>query len=388
MSEPLAVYVHIPFCTVKCGYCDFNAYAGLDALKGAYQHALVAEVAAWAATLAGRRVTSVSFGGGTPSEVPVRYLAAVIEALASRSHLAKGAEISVEVNPGTLGLLAMRELRAAGVNRVSFGVQSFNAEELRLLDRTHSPEAGAAALSLAREAGFTNVSLDLIYGLPGQAAGAWLEGLDRAIQLVPEHLSCYALTIEPGTPFARHVAEGDMAMPDPDTAADCYESAEGRLAEAGYTHYEISNWARPGFESRHNLVYWIGGEYLGIGAGAHGYLGGRRYENVAQPRAYIAASRVATSPPWGVFHEIDPVTRTFDWLETRLRLVAGFRTADFEAEFGRTVADAVGESLDRLRAAGLLTLGDGTLRLTARGRLLHSEVCVAFLTELRKTVSM
>ncbi|MFN0095222.1 MAG: radical SAM family heme chaperone HemW [Dehalococcoidia bacterium] len=384
MSGPLAVYVHIPFCTVKCGYCDFNAYAGLDSLKTSYRDALLAEIAAWSDVLQGRRVTSISFGGGTPSEVPVRDLAAVIDAIRSRSEVAVDAEVSVEVNPGTLGASAMTELRAAGVDRVSFGVQSFDPTELRLLDRTHSPEAAVAAVSLARDAGFANVSLDLIFGLPGQTVEGWARSLEAALALRPDHVSCYALTIEAGTPFERRVRQGALESPDPDVAAACYELAERELAVAGFRHYEISNWARRhGFESRHNLVYWQDGDYVGIGAGAHGYLAGRRYENEAHPAAYVARAASGAAAPWGSFPPADGATAMFDWLETRLRLVEGFEAAAFEARFGRPLDAVVPTALGRAEAAGLLERKGMRLRLTPAGRLLHSEICVEALLELR-----
>ncbi|MCC6381589.1 MAG: radical SAM family heme chaperone HemW [Dehalococcoidia bacterium] len=387
----LAVYVHIPFCTVKCGYCDFNAYAGLDALKPAYGEALLREVDAWAPTLAGRTITSIAFGGGTPSEVPPAQIAAVVEALAARASLVPDAEVSLEVNPGTSSLDALRRLRAAGVNRLSIGAQSFNPTELRFLDRIHSPEATATCARLARRAGFDSLNLDLIYGLPGQGEADWERSLACALALAPDHLSAYSLSVEEGTALAARVARGRVAAPDPDAAVAMYDRARLLLTAAGFEHYEISNWARPRHRSRHNLVYWTDGEYLGLGAGAHGYLQGRRYENVAQPRKYIAAlvtPAVDAALPATVASVVEPSPRIamFDWLETRLRLVAGFDPVEFAARFGCSLTAVAGPPLAACAAAGLVDVGTNLVRLTPAGYMLHSEVCVRVLAHLPKVM--
>ncbi len=380
---PVAVYVHIPFCVRVCGYCDFNTYAGMDALKGAYTAAVVAEIESWAPDIAGRSVTSIAFGGGTPGEMPPDSLVAVIEAVSAAAPLAPDAEVSLEANPGTTSLADLRALAGAGVNRISFGAQSFDAGELAFLDRVHTPEATAASLHLAREAGIRGVNLDLMYGLPGQSPAAWQATLDHALTLAPDHLSLYALTVEPGTPLDGRVERGEVIPLDPDAVAAMYESAATRLEAAGYRHYELSNWARPGHESRHNRVYWTWGDYLGIGAGAHGFLDGHRFENVANPRAYIDAVRrdgraiaEAVRP--------DPATSMSDWLALRLRLIEGFDAAEFAECFGEPLEAVAGPPLDACRDAGLLEKSGGRLRLTARGRLLHNEVAVRVMLHLRE----
>ena len=387
--RPLAVYVHIPFCTVKCGYCDFNAYAGLDPLKGAYHAALLAEIAGWADVLAGRSIASVSFGGGTPGESPAEDIGAVVAMVARFGLLTPDAEVSLEANPGTTTLPYLQGLRAAGLNRISFGAQSFDPAELRFLDRIHSPEATAASVALARAAGFRNVSLDLIYGLPDQAPASWEASLRAAIALQPDHISCYALTVEEGTPLARDVAAGRVQPLDGDEVATMYECAVRLLADAGFEQYEISNWARPGHESRHNRTYWTDGEYLGLGAGAHGYLGGVRYENIAHPRTYIEAvtrqgPQIAGAVRPKVAEAYMPSRRIamFDWLETAFRLLDGFELAAFEARFGVSVAEVAGPALDRCREAGLVEYAGDRVRLTRRGLLLHSEVLATILAEL------
>ena len=381
--RPLAVYVHIPFCVRVCGYCDFNTYAGMDAVKDAYTAAAVAEIEAWAPEIAGRTVTSIAFGGGTPGEMPSESLIAIIEAVRAAAPLGPDAEISIEANPGTTSGPDLRDLAAAGVNRISFGAQSFDAAELAFLDRVHTPEATAASLQLAREAGIPSVNLDLMYGLPGQEPSAWDAALGRALDLAPDHLSLYALTVEPGTPLAGRVERGPVTPLDPDAVAAMYEAAGDRLGSAGYRHYELSNWALPGRESRHNRVYWTWGDYLGVGAGAHGFLEGRRLENVAHPRAYIEAiRRRGRALASDVFP--DTVTSMSDWLALRLRLVEGFDPHEFAATFGEPLESAAGPPLEACVEAGLLDDSGGRLRLTPRGRLLHSEVAVQVMLHLQQ----
>ena len=382
-SRPLAVYVHIPFCVRVCGYCDFNTYAGMDAVKDAYTAAVVDEVGAWAPHIPGREVTSIAFGGGTPGEMPAESLVSIIEAVRAAAPLAPDAEISLEANPGTTSAPALRDLAAAGVNRISFGAQSFDPDELAFLDRVHTPEATAASLHLAREAGIPSVNLDLMYGLPGQTPTAWGATLRNALDLAPDHLSLYALTVEPGTPLDGRVEHGEVTPLDPDAVAAMYEEATEHLATGGYRQYELSNWARPGHESRHNRVYWTWGDYLGIGAGAHGFLAGERFENVAHPRDYIDAVRrdgraiaEAVRP--------DPATSMSDWLALRLRLVEGFDPAEFATTFGGPLEAAAGPPLNACRSAGLLEDSRGRLRLTARGRLLHNEVAVRVMLHLQE----
>lgn len=388
MSRPIAVYVHIPFCTVKCGYCDFNAYAGMDLLKDDYARALVREIGGSAPLLHGRTVSSIGFGGGTPGEVPASHIAAVIDAVRRAAPLARSAEVSLEANPGSTSGEMLRELHRAGVTRLSFGAQSFDAGELSFLDRIHSPEAITAAVHLARDAGFESVGLDLIYGLPGQQAETWQASLERAIALQPDHISTYALTVEDGTMLARRVERGEVVPLDGDAVADLYELASDTLEAAGFRQYEISNWARPGHESRHNRTYWTDGEYLGIGAGAHGYCDGDRYENIAHPRAYVAAvDSSVTLPCMAVANRYtpDPATAMGDWLSLRLRLLEGFTPHQFEAKFGHTLPVSIQQVLTECAAAGVVYLAP-RIRLTRAGRLLHGEVAARLLVAARESL--
>ena len=385
-AQPLSVYIHIPFCTVKCGYCDFNAYAGLDTLRGAYRDAVIAELRAAAPSLAGYTAATIAFGGGTPGEMPSGDIAAIIAAVREAVEVAPMAEVSLEANPGTSGDRGLTALRDAGVTRISFGAQSFDADELRFLDRIHSPEAIGAAVHLARGAGFESVSLDLIYGLPGQSLASWQRTLEHAIALETDHISCYALTVEDATPLARRVQRGEVQSATADAAADHYELATALLADAGFRQYEISNWAKPGHQSRHNRVYWTDGDYLAIGAGAHGYMGGERYENAAHPRVYIDQVRSTapgnTRPAVVNAYRPDEATAIFDWLTLRLRLLEGFDPALFEARFGCSLDAVVGPVFDDCEAAGVIQR-DGRIRLTERGRLLHGELSVLLLAHLR-----
>lgn len=381
----VSVYVHVPFCTIKCGYCDFNAYAGMDNLKDAYRDAVVAEIAASRPLLAGRTIATVAFGGGTPGEIPASHVAAMIEAMGPVAPISDDAEVSLEANPGTTGAGQLDELAAAGVNRVSFGAQTFDAEELRFLDRIHSPEAIEQSIENARVAGISSVGLDLIYGLPGQRSETFAASLSRAIALPIDHISLYALTVEEGTMLARRVESGQVEPLDADDVAAQYELATEVLAAAGFEQYEISNWARPGHRSRHNQVYWTGGDYLAIGAGAHGYLDGERYENVAHPRAYIARLEQArpgdARPALQRAYRPDPATAIFDWVTLALRRLEGFDPESFRTRFGTPLDTVLGEPLAEAEAAGVLNR-DGNLRLTNSGRLLHGEISVRILAHL------
>ncbi len=382
--KPLAVYVHIPFCTVKCGYCDFNAYSGMDNVKDAYGEALVREVGAATPLFSGRTIRSIGFGGGTPSEVPAAQIAAVVQAIRQCAPFDPGIEISLEANPGTTSESSLNGLRNAGVTRLSIGAQSFSATELRFLDRIHSPEATVASLKLAREAGFESVGLDLIYGLPGQSVDSWLQSLSRAIELAPDHISAYALTVEEGTPLARRVRKGETTLPDDDALADLYEAASEQLTASGFEQYELSNWSKPGHRSRHNLAYWTDIEYLGIGAGAHGYFAGERYENGAHPRDYIARVLAGENAPLvAVAKRYVPgsALAMSDWLSLRLRLIEGFLPADFSERFERDLFDVAGALFAECAQAGVLELVP-RIRLTARGRLLHGEVSARLLALL------
>jgi oxygen-independent coproporphyrinogen-3 oxidase len=387
---PIGLYLHIPFCTAKCGYCDFNSYAGQDHLVPSYADTLLKEASLWTRTLAGRSVETVNFGGGTPSLTPLDEMAKLLASIRSTFGVAADAEVSLEANPGSLTVEYLRGLRDVGFNRLSIGVQSFDDAELTSLDRIHNGEQAEEAYRAAREAGFENVNIDLIYGLPEQPLHAWTATLERALSLDPDHLSLYALTVEEGTPLARDVARGRTPSPDPDVQAEQYEWTEERMARAGYEHYEISNWAKPGRRCRHNLTYWQNREYLGLGAGAHSFVDGVRFSNVLLTNRYIEAvdeSLASRGDGGGSMRhvagaeKVTPALAMADTLILGLRLIDGVELAEFRARHGRDADDVYGEVLREFEGYSIVERSDTHVRLTPRGRLLSNELFQRLLPE-------
>ncbi len=336
---------------------------------------------------------TVYFGGGTPSLLPADAIAALLRA----AHPLPDAEITLEANPGTLSEAYLLSLREAGVNRLSLGVQTHDAAALRLLGRIHTWEQAVQSVTLARAAGFTNLSLDAMFGLPGQTLQAWESTLDALLALTPEHLSLYALTLEEGTPLAACVTAGDLPEPDADEAAAMYELASTRLAMAGFWQYEISNWARGPYPpptpwpyppqgrseaigpvARHNLTYWRNEPWLGLGAGAHSWLEGKRWANLAHPEAYITALRAGQSPVEDV-EEIPPSLALGETLMLGLRLAEGVDGPRLQTRFGTSLTAEYGDTIAHFVRQGLLEWRGEHLRLTERGRLLGNQVFAAFL---------
>ena len=390
-SDALSLYLHIPFCTAKCGYCDFNSYEGLDHLVPDYTPALVRELGLWAPAARSFEVRTVFFGGGTPSLSSLDDMRTLVTAIRDRYAVSRDAEWTLEANPTDLSREHLEGLREIGFNRLSIGVQSLHADELELLDRQHSGERALGALRDARGAGFGNVNADLIFGLIEQPLARWQETLEAILALRPEHLSCYALTIEPGTALYYRVQKGLLPEPDPDVAADQYEWTRDRLARAGYEQYEISNWAQPGLACRHNLVYWRAQPYLGIGAGAHSFFAGQRLANVDSPARYVelvnASHEERERLGGGELRQVaggetpDAATLRADALILGLRLIEGVDAREFAARFGLSLREAFGETIERHSALGLLEWEGERLRLSARGLLLASEVFADLLPE-------
>ena len=283
VGDGISLYVHVPFCLSKCPYCDFNTYQGIESQFGDYLSAVVAEMTGWSHALGRPAVNTVFLGGGTPSYLPDGDVGRILEAIAANYGVGGDAEITAECNPNDLTAQRCADLKAAGINRISIGVQSMDNGLLSMLGRRHDAAEAADALEKCRRAGFDNVNLDLMYGLPQQSLAQWRDTVERTVALEPEHLSLYALTLEEGTPLRRWVADGRLPEPDPDLAADMYDLARAELATAGYRHYEISNWSRAGRESAHNLAYWLNLEWLGVGPGAHSSLSGCRFWTVRSP---------------------------------------------------------------------------------------------------------
>ena len=378
LLETVSLYLHIPFCHTRCHYCDFNTYAGILPLREPYIRALLTEIelAGQLARRAGgtpRRSRTIFFGGGTPSLLSVAQVTRLLYACRKAFAVDEDAEITLEANPGTLSFEQLAGLRAAGVNRLSIGAQSFDAELLNTLGRIHSPAEIAQALRNARAAGFTSINLDFMFGLPGQTMRHWQDTLDQALALHPDHFSLYSLIIEEGTPFYTWTQEGRITPGDEDLCADMYEYADERLQAEGYKNYEISNWALPGHQSRHNLTYWQNLPYLGMGAGAHSNFAGRRFSNVLDPQQYINLLKLQQRPE----AESEIIDRVQEMSETAflaLRTAQGLHLPTFEERFAEPFASFAGNRLHTVAEAGLLEQEDGWLRLSNRGRLLGNEV--------------
>ena len=419
-----SIYIHIPFCKHRCAYCDFNTYAGQEDSIPAYVDALIKEI-----EFIGHQTTNlpnyqttihtVFFGGGTPSLLSAPQFDSILQALRAAFTLTADAEISIEANPGTISPDKLNAIRESGINRISFGVQSANTEELRMLERIHDFFTVIEAVSTARKAGFDNLNLDLIYGLPEQTLTSWQTTLQRIVDLHPEHISAYALTLEHGTPFGRWSSKGLLPLPDPDLAAEMYEYAEAFLESNGYIHYEISNWAKgnaevrmrnaesnsdfftrsdhSAFTCRHNLQYWHSLPYLAFGAGAHGYANGYRYSNALRIKTYI--ERVMSNELQGTSYEfplspavVNQHKQTLkddisEYMLNNLRLTnAGVAESDFRLRFGRGLLDVYPKEIEELIRNGLLEYAKTSevsetsevYRLTKRGRLLGNQVFVKF----------
>ncbi|MBI5824243.1 MAG: radical SAM family heme chaperone HemW [Chloroflexi bacterium] len=412
-----SIYLHIPFCKHRCAYCDFNTYAGQEDSIPAYVDALINEI-----NFIGQQITNhklpitihtIFFGGGTPSLLSAPQIDSVLRALRSAFTFTADAEISIEANPGTISPEKLNAIRKSGINRISFGVQSANTEELRMLERIHDFFTVIEAVSTARKAGFDNLNLDLIYGLPEQTLSTWQTTLHRIVDLHPEHISAYALTLEHGTPFGRWSSKGLLPLPDPDLAAEMYEYAEEFLEANGYVHYEISNWARnnkdegermkdevntnssfilhnSSFACQHNLQYWRSLPYLAFGAGAHGYANGYRYSNALRIKTYIERVTNLQSLNTNLQFPLSPATvnqhkQTLqddmsEYMLNNLRLTnAGVAESDFRLRFGSGLLDVYPKEIEELIHDGLLESKPSEgYKLTQRGKLLGNRVFMKF----------
>jgi oxygen-independent coproporphyrinogen-3 oxidase len=380
--------VHIPFCHQRCTYCDFNIYAGMRALYEPYAQAVAQEARA-----AGQRATTgastVYFGGGTPSMLSIAHIALMLDAIRRAFDLASDAEITLEANPRATDDGYFAGLRALGVNRISLGMQSAHAAELHLFRRGHAFDDVARTFALARAAGFENLNLDLIYGIPGQSIAGWRASLQAALALQPDHLSAYSLQVEERTTLHKWVRQGKIAAPDDDLAADMFELAEEMLADAGFIHYEISNWAGanptsnvqyPQTASRHNLIYWRNETYIGLGCGAHSWRGGRRFWNVRHLREYVRALHAGHSVEEGA----EQISRKLEMGETMmlgLRLLHEGVTFDrFASRFDADLREVYAREIDRLTKLGLIELDHERVRLSRPGRLVGNRVFGEFLS--------
>jgi putative oxygen-independent coproporphyrinogen III oxidase len=377
-ERPFGLYVHVPFCATRCGYCDFNTYTAAElgtgpsaVSPGSYPDLAIAELRFARQVLAGAdvRVSTVFFGGGTPTLLPPAALGGILRAIDAEFGLAPGAEVTTEANPESVDAASLGELRSQGVTRISFGMQSAVPAVLAVLDRVHRPGRPAQCATWARQAGFEHVSLDLIYGAPGESDADWRRSLDAAVEAGPDHVSAYALTVEAGTRLAARVRRGELAAPDDDVLADRYLAADEVLAAAGYRWYEISNWAAGASSGcAHNMLYWTGGDWWGIGPGAHSHVGGTRWWNVRHPAAYAARIAAGTSP--GQAREVlSSGEQQLERVMLLIRLAEGC-PVQILGPAGQANAESV--VADGLAEPG--ALADGRIVLTRRGRLLADAV--------------
>jgi oxygen-independent coproporphyrinogen-3 oxidase len=370
------IYIHIPFCLSRCSYCDFATGAYESALAERYVSAVIQEIARFSTDAT---ADTIYFGGGTPSLLAAGQLAKLLEALRGRFDVVEEAEVTIEMNPGTVTPSILREFLHLGINRASFGAQTFDDRELRRLGRAHSAEDTRRTFSDLRGAGFENISFDLIAGLPGQTIEGWSRNLDEALRLGPEHLSLYLLEVHEGTPLANHIRQGLQPQPDDDVAASMYRVMVERTAEAGYEHYEISNFCLPGRQSRHNSKYWSGEPVYGFGCSAHSYDGGRRrWSNNRDTRLFVEAVEEGRSP---VVENIELSERDAEAeaVFLGLRLMRGVSLSKHHSRFGRDLRAEYGKELGRLREAGLVLVDSDEIRLTVSGALLSNEVFSVFI---------
>jgi oxygen-independent coproporphyrinogen-3 oxidase len=376
-ESAIGLYVHVPFCSAICNYCNFNRGLFDESLKARFVDALVAEIEGAKTDRESLFADTLFFGGGTPSLLTAGDIARVISAARASCHLAPDAEITLEANPESVDEAKLEGMRRAGVNRLSFGVQSFRDEELRMLERLHTASRATQAVAEARRAGFDNVSLDLMMWLPQQTTAQWLESVDRAIAIGPEHLSLYMLEVYPHLPLRQEMTRRAWEQLPDEAAADMYEQGMARLESAGYEQYEISNVARPGRRSQHNLKYWSDGEWLGFGPGAHSTRHGSRSRNVVSTEDYI--QRVAGGV--AVVAERRDLTgdeRLGDALFTGLRLNEGVPLSALSRRYGTDIWQLYGERLAPYIDAGLLLKEGDRMRLTRRGMLMAHEVMAIF----------
>lgn len=389
----IGLYLHVPFCQTKCPYCDFNTYAGIEDQIPAYLRALKRELEGWGELLSHPPVRTIFFGGGTPSYLPVGGISEIQSTIRASFGIVDAAEITMECNPGDVSLENAKAWLGSGTNHISMGVQSFDDGLLKLLGRRHTAIEAKQAFSTLRRAGFRNLSIDLIYGLPYQTVEQWSDTLDETIALDAEHISLYGLQIEQRTPLAVDVEAGKYPVPDDDLAADMYEEAQRRLGSNGFEQYEISNWAKQGQKSQHNLLYWLNEPYLGVGPGAHSWIDGQRFANLKSPRRYVdivnddyeatGSNPVASmQTPVGPVEQVEETTPAVDIAETMMmgmRLNGGVAHKRFEKRFGRQINDVFPQELKRLLKLGLIKVTDDAVLLSERGRLLGNEVFAEFI---------
>lgn len=370
-----AAYVHIPFCLSKCHYCDFNSYPGMESHFDEYVHALISEIERSQDTPV--KLDSVYIGGGTPTILSVGQLENILSAISGKMGLAEDAEITIEANPGTVDESKLAQLREQNFNRLSLGVQSFDDSYLAMLSRAHDAKQAVDAYYCARRAGFDNISIDLIFAMPGQRLKHWENTLYAALGLEPEHISLYELTIEDGTVFSELCAKGDITLPEEDEQIAMYELTIAKMREAAYEHYEVSNFARTGCRCRHNQVYWRNEPYYGFGAGATSYVSGERSVRIKDPKDYAAAIESGKTAITSAEH-LTGRAYLAETLILGLRMTDGVDIDDLSAKTNSNIAKEFAREIESLRSKELVELSDSRLRVTHKGLLLLNDVSAEF----------
>jgi oxygen-independent coproporphyrinogen-3 oxidase len=376
MSHSIAIYIHFPFCRRKCNYCSFVSYQDREADIPAYISALKMELAL---RVTEQQVSSIYLGGGTPSILLPEQIKDLLQTVFSLFTVQDSAEITIEANPGTVSESYFAAIKMLGINRLSIGVQSFDDNELSMLGRIHNANAAKDAVHYARKAGFTNLNLDLLYGLPNQTLSGWQDTLSRAVELRPEHLSLYPLSLEGAEPMYLSIKRGEIPALDPDQSADQYELATDLLEECGYNHYEISNWSRNGNECKHNLGYWRTKPYIGVGVAAHSCLCGHRMANTSDIDRYIDSFLCNMPIIREQNEDIKPELLLSEAVIMGLRLSEGVSLVDINNRFGVDLSMTFSSQINELKGLGLLEHADGNIKLTDRGKLLGNEVFCQFI---------
>lgn len=374
-KKSLGLYIHIPFCRSKCAYCDFCSYTGVDSkIVDHYVNSLILQAEDFSSLCKGHCVDSIYFGGGTPSILPVKQLTRILDCIIRLYNVHKNAEITVEVNPATVNADYLKKLRLAGVNRLSIGMQSVNDNELKRLGRIHTYEEFEKTYNAARYVGFENINIDVMYGIPDQTKESFINTLDKVIRLEPEHVSLYALQLEEGTPMYK--MQNELTFPDDDEQFEMYCEAVRRLKKAGIEPYEISNFSIDGYESIHNIKYWLGDEYIGLGVAAHSYFDGERFEATRNIKTYVYAMELVKKriPIYVSYEKIDKEEAAKEFFELGMRLYEGIERAEFEEKFGPELAAMYLDPLNDYVEDGYVRIANGIYAFTEKGMFVSSYI--------------
>ena len=395
---PIGLYIHIPFCETKCSYCDFNTFAGIETLFPQYIDSICKEIKLWGSLIPDAIINTIFFGGGTPSYIPKNLLGQILNTIKEEMDTTNCAEITIESNPNDLSEIKKLEYYLEiGINRISIGIQSFNDSHLKNIDRRHSAAEGVHAIKNAESAGFDNINIDLMFGLPNQTKHEWIETLEIIPTIPIQHISMYCLTVEKNTPMYHQVNQGIIPMPDQDLAAEMYEIATNFMEQENFRHYEISNWAKNNRICEHNLTYWKNQQFIGIGPGAHSLLFSYRFSNIESPKKYIqklksnpsfqkkgndnetTKEKLLTIPTTGNYEKQDIKTKMSDTMIMGLRLDSGIHLNEFENTFQTKIEKIFPGKISKLISENLITKENNQIKLTDKGKLLGNEVFINFL---------